>query len=284
MRTKKKKTPTVETIRIPYEHMAFADARCADLVRRCCLDDNIIESITRSCYLQGVQDGVQLALQRPDVVQVIAPEKEVSMPKLPSDVLHTRDQYVAKFPLWSMPEGEEAEKRARDWTLGLCSQLAFSHPNQGYGSKQADPTRPPSKDAIAQQSGSTLLAWDMLTGAGTGSPSLVQNPDSMDVTGQVFLPVTPADMLSGAAAPPTGGGGGSTPSGDVIPYNESYAIEFGLACNDVYTESGAAMDPGMISVHSQRAAWDYYVGGVPWPDAKKGHINNFRAVYGLPPI
>lgn len=69
----------------------------------------------------------------------------------------------------------------------------------------------------------------------------------------------------------------------MIPYDESKSIEFGLACNDVYAESGAAFDPGMVSVHSSRAAWDYYVGGMSWSSSKKKHINEFRAEYGLPP-
>ena len=40
----------------------------------------------------------------------------------------------------------------------------------------------------------------------------------------------------------------------------------------------------MISVQSQRAAWDYYVGEMTWPESYKKHINELRAVYGLPPI
>jgi hypothetical protein len=74
------------------------------------------------------------------------------------------------------------------------------------------------------------------------------------------------------------------PKPPVIPYNENFSIEFGLLANDVYTQSGANQDPGMISVHSQRAAWDYYVGGLTWSDSKQKHINGLRAVYGLPPI
>jgi hypothetical protein len=82
----------------------------------------------------------------------------------------------------------------------------------------------------------------------------------------------------------SGGGGNGGGGGSMIPYDEAKSIEFGLACNDVYTESGAAFDPGMVSVHSSRAAWDYYVGGLAWPDSKRKHINEFRAEYGLPPV
>lgn len=81
-------------------------------------------------------------------------------------------------------------------------------------------------------------------------------------------------------SPGNGGGGG----GGVIPYDEAKSVEFGLACNDVYNESGATPDPGMVSVHSSRAAWDFYVGGMSWPDSKRKHVNEFRAEYGLPPV
>jgi hypothetical protein len=67
-------------------------------------------------------------------------------------------------------------------------------------------------------------------------------------------------------------------------YDEAKSIEFGTACNEVYVESGAAVDPGMISVHSQRCAYDYYVQGMPWDECLEKHVAEFRAVYGLPPV
>jgi len=60
-----KRPEQIETIDLPAEYIAFADARIAAIIRRCCFDDNIVESIARSCYLQGVQDGVQVVAQRP---------------------------------------------------------------------------------------------------------------------------------------------------------------------------------------------------------------------------
>ncbi len=70
----------------------------------------------------------------------------------------------------------------------------------------------------------------------------------------------------------------------MIPYDEALSIDFGQACNAVYIDNNIPQDPGMISVHSSRAAWDYYSGTLPWPESKKKHINELRAVYGLPPI
>lgn len=68
------------------------------------------------------------------------------------------------------------------------------------------------------------------------------------------------------------------------PYTEAYAVEFGHACNQVYQDSGAACDPGMIAVHAQRAAYDYYVGGRAWEASFRKHVNAFRAEYRLPPV
>jgi hypothetical protein len=68
------------------------------------------------------------------------------------------------------------------------------------------------------------------------------------------------------------------------PFDDAKAVEFGLACNDTYTESGATPDPGMIAVHAQRCAYSYYVAGMPWPQALLKHTNEFRAEYGLPPL
>ena len=72
-----RRRPDVETIQVPHEHMAFADARVAALVRRCTWDENIVQSVARSCYLQGVMDGVQLALARPELLQEMRGESDV---------------------------------------------------------------------------------------------------------------------------------------------------------------------------------------------------------------
>ena len=205
------------------------------------------------------------------------------MPKLPDTVRATRDRYVAVFPMWVMPAGEQAEAKARAWTIGLAKQVAFEHPNQGYGCKRAEPDRPISKDSLAQQTGATLLNWDILSGAGSGAPSVNANPDSEDITGQVFEHVTAQDVI--AAGELGGGEGEPPPPAAVPPYNESYAVQFGNGCNDVYRQTPqSTVDPGMVSVHSQRAAWDYYSGAMSWDDSYKKHINEFRAVYGLPPV
>jgi hypothetical protein len=66
-----RRQPETETLQVPHEYMAFADARTDAIVRRCCRDPNIVESVARSCYLQGVWDGMQLAIDRPELLAQI---------------------------------------------------------------------------------------------------------------------------------------------------------------------------------------------------------------------
>lgn len=79
---------------------------------------------------------------------------------------------------------------------------------------------------------------------------------------------------------PEGPGGGE----EMIPYDEAKSIEFGTECNKIYEEANIAKDPGMVSVHSQRCAWDYYVLKMAWEPCFKKHVNEFRDVYGLPHV
>lgn len=206
---------------------------------------------------------------------------------LPDRVLETRDRFALAFPLWRVPEGTEAEVKARAWTYALAEQICYEH-GPSYGTKRADPGRPLSKDAIAWvpgilpwMPGEKLWGFDMLSGAGTGSPTLVKSPEGADISDQIFVAVRPFNHLDGSSLPsPTP----KPPQPSVIPYDEQKSIQFGMACNQIYNDAGIPIDPGMVSVHSSRAAWDYYVGGLTWADSFKKHVNEFRAVYRLPPV
>jgi hypothetical protein len=202
--------------------------------------------------------------------------------KLPSAVLATRDRYVAAFPLWNVPV-EQADDTARQWTLGLIAQFVWEHPNQGYGSKRADAGRPLSKDSVAQKVGAQILNWDMLSGTGTGHPTLVLNPDSQDISDQIWEFVQGRDIIGGHPVPPE-----PTPvppqPGTCPPYDDAQAVTFGKGCNDVYNQTTSPIDPGMIAVQSMRCQWDVCCGGLSFEQSYKKHINELRAVYGLPPV
>lgn len=123
--------------------------------------------------------------------------------QLPEAVKQIRSRFIGAFPIPQGMPGEEFEERARQWTIKFAEQVAFDVPHQGWGMKRADPNRPISKDTISKLEGGRLLIWDLLTGTGTGTPRPVDNPESEDITGQLFVEVTPTNHLKGVAPPAT---------------------------------------------------------------------------------
>ena len=177
-----------------------------------------------------------------------------------------------------LAEGSDEERRKL--TQMMCEQTCYEFGNE-YGMKKASMTRPPGKDSVAYFPHNQYILWayDWQNGA-TRKPHDPPGQFREMSSSQVFLPVTPVNHLGDTPPEP------SEPEPcPKIPYNEAYSVEFGKGCNEVYNEVGYdKIDPGMISVQSQRAAWDYYVGEMTWPESYKKHINELRAVYGLPPI
>lgn len=215
--------------------------------------------------------------------------------KLPKDILTIRDRYVAAFPLWVMDPGAAAEDRARQWAIGLCEQMAFERPGQGWGTKRADPGRPISKDALARlvKAGTAiapqnLLAWDQLSGAGSGAPSLVADPDSIDISDQVFVAVTPTNHLSGQppAPEPT-----PPPKPTLPPYaGDEWGWTKGKALFADYAAGGQSANPGM-GVWFERMAHSYmafYAQGMTADAATQSaiakHRPEWRGALGLPPV
>ncbi len=116
--------------------------------------------------------------------------------KLTPQVKAIRARFVAKFGL---PQG--GEEVMRSWSLKLAQQVRFDTADKAYGVKKASDTRPQCKDCLAYDGHEGLIAWDMLEGAGTGNPTLAEDPDSISIPDQVFIPVLPIDYL-GATTPP----------------------------------------------------------------------------------
>jgi hypothetical protein len=129
---------------------------------------------------------------------VITPEPEPISMKLDPRVRALLIQFAAKFPVPQTPGGGEAhEERARQWSIRFCEQVAFSLPDEDYGTKRADSGRPISKDTISQQRDGEMVTWDLLVGTGTGEPSLNLDPHGEVTTGQVFVPVDAVNHLGG---------------------------------------------------------------------------------------
>jgi hypothetical protein len=83
---------------------------------------------------------------------------------------------------------------------------------------------------------------------------------------------------------PCGDAGDGSDVWDGVAFEDDKAVQFGTVCNETYAECGAPIDPGMISVHSARTAYDYYVALMGWAACLEKHTNEFRAEYGLPPL
>jgi hypothetical protein len=149
--------------------------------------------------------------------------------QLPQHVLAIRDRYVAAFPVPSggpNPADEAFENRCRVWIRGLAEQVVFETQDPSWGCKNAGGGRPQSKDALAKQQGASLLCWDMLSGVGTGSPTLVQNPGSIDITGQTFMPVQGKDNIHGSTGGGgTNGGGGGDSDAELEALKRQVAIQ-----------------------------------------------------------
>lgn len=128
---------------------------------------------------------------------------------LPQSVLMLRDAMLAKFSLpFTAPPSSQKEDIFRQWCIKFAEQLAHTFPNEGWGMKRAEPTRPISKDTVARQLGGQLLIWDLFSGvgaadaAGNGTTTVVPFPDAQDVTGQVFVEVIPMNHLSSPLSVP----------------------------------------------------------------------------------
>ena len=216
--------------------------------------------------------------------------------KIPNHVKASMDRFAKRFPVPQImggESGEQFEERVRQWNIRRIEQIVFdTESGEGWCAKRADPGRPIGKDSIAnRQLGMTpLICWDTLMGTGTGHPTPIPDPDSIDITGQMPVPLTGRNWVEasfpipGPEPTPEPEPEPTPPTNPVILYDENFSIRFGLGCNDVYEESQATMDPGMIGVHSARCAWDYYVGGLSQDESYTKHINEFRAVYGLAPV
>lgn len=123
--------------------------------------------------------------------------------RMPDPVFALLQAFATRYPVPFGLPGEGHENACREWTIKFCQQAAWAFPAQLYGAKRAAPDRPIGKDVLAQNLATGLIGWDVLIGAGTGVPSLIGAPgESLDLSAQVFVPVTPVNWLNGTAPVP----------------------------------------------------------------------------------
>ena len=177
------------------------------------------------------------------------------------------DQYAAFFGLPAL-DGESA----RTWTRMLAEQFKFTFPAEGWGTKQADPGRPPSTDCICTQA--PFTGYDVIISQGAPNQTLAHNPEPINLTGQVYIPVEAADHLT-ASAP-----------AQAYPYPDEPTT--GKAYQDrvkaTYAEKGlkhpAENDPDAFR-HYMR--YGYSCRYMPEPEAADKHIAELRVDLGLKP-
>lgn len=112
-------------------------------------------------------------------------------------------QFAARFPLPQTPGGgEDHENKCRAWCLKFAEQVRFTTRDATWGLKRS--AGPQSKDTIAKDLGNgKILVFDLMSGAGTGFPTLNAQPTGEEVVGQTFIPVNPANHLGPAPTVPT---------------------------------------------------------------------------------
>jgi hypothetical protein len=159
--------------------------------------------------------------------------------QLPSAVKNVITQFATKFPI---PKNDEVA--SQDWTHKLCQQLKFTFPITGWGHKLAGIGRPHSKDTVAIAI--PFVGWDIILAAGTSTPELSLNGDSIDLTGQIFELVVAFDSL-----------GSTPPEPPPVPSDIDKKLDLIIAMmiNHHNEEMNAITAPRTV-VSGNRMTWD----------------------------
>ncbi len=160
---------------------------------------------------------------KPEPVPDPKPEEPKETPTMLTDAHKAlRGRWLERFPIPSKRADESSDawedRLRREWTIPFVQQMMFSFHGDGFCVKSADAGRPESKDAMGRVIGGTLHYYDLLLGAGTGRPTLVEDPPAIAIPGQhIRREHGPVDRLGGGGEQPGdpggGGGGGQQPGG-----------------------------------------------------------------------
>ena len=122
----------------------------------------------------------------------------------------------------ALAHGDDDQRRQ---LARMIAEQARYELGPSWGHKRADPGRPPSKDAIAQQQpDGKLFAWDLFNGA-TREPNA--DPESIDITGQTFIVVPPVNHLGLEAPVDPEPGPTPEPEPHVCPDAQMFAAALG---------------------------------------------------------
>jgi hypothetical protein len=159
----------------------------------------------------------------------------------------------------------------REWTLGLAEQFAYTFPAAGWGTKRADPSRPQSTDVICTRE--PFTGYDVLLHQGTPQQALTTDPAPIDLTGQVFIAVTPTNHLGLTPLPPL-----------AYPYPDENTAgkAFQERVRKAYSDAGRAFpDPNDPEAFRHFMRYGYSCHEMPEPEAADKHIAELRAQLGV---
>lgn len=182
------------------------------------------------------------------------------------------ERFARKFP----PPMSEAD--ARQWTRSLAEQFRSSFPAAGWGTKRADPGRPPSTDCICTQV--PFTGFDVIISQGQWDQSIAKYPEPLDLTGQVFIPVPPVNHLGSLPVPEPP----EPPVQQAYPYpDENTTIKFYQdRVKATYAEAGRKFpDPNDSDAFRWFTRYAYDCCFMPEPESADKHIAELRQMLGL---
>lgn len=186
----------------------------------------------------------------------------------------TLDAYAA---FAGLPHGDAD---ARQWTRALAEQFAFRFPSEGWGTKQADPGRPPSTDVICTRV--PFVGYDVLIGQGTASQAVATQPAPINLAGQLFIAVEPFDHIGRPTTEPEHVC--PTLVYPSYPPNEADLDEAGIALFADFAKAGQPPNPQMFRF-AFRVAFKWLTKEQPTLDASVSHTRaQWRKLLGLPPL
>lgn len=179
---------------------------------------------------------------------------------------------------WFLGTASTREDRNRFWARVIgCAHHGHPvfnpTPDRQWYLKRADLGRPQTDDVATSMP--SRQYWDCITSAGADGYvfAAAEHHERLPMDQMVYAPPVPSGVDVDPSPPVVA---------PVTPYHEPFAIEFGLGCNAIALAAKVPIDPGMIAVHAQRAAYDYYVKGLSWPQSRDLHLADFRAEYVTP--
>jgi hypothetical protein len=171
----------------------------------------------------------------------------------------------------ALANGDDSARRALQ--KKIVETVVARHPSQGWGWKKASDTRPPSKDAIANNKlmPAHLISWDCFNGT-TREP--VQGESEL-IDGQVFIEVTGIDHLGGIVEPLP-----SVPAPATLPPREEFFAALtwldGLYREQLDRANGVDLEG--IAAHMFDVYLNARLAGASVSDAKNEVVKQINAI------